>query len=339
MLKRLKNTGTNFLVLGIAIVIFVIAFLALNGLAAAQRPPTATVLVAVADMPIGHVVAPSDLAEKTVYQDETTGLFVPAAEANSVVGQIIGSPLFAGQPIPRSVIIGKVSETYRLSSALAAYPDYTLFPLPLDAMNIVAPEIESFYPGDLINITAVIASRPTHPDDFNTGFGLGQVVPSENGTTANKSPGESDGILKDTYPPLAKDLFPQGVRVLAVQGLPPEANTSSGNGDAGTSAPVLAVADTKPMLLLLIPNSQREKLALALQDSDMLIVSLIPHGIDTPTNGFTYWDLESLFQTDRSKNLGIPLESTSAQIPSDGTAAAPYPITSTQVISSTNTGQ
>lgn len=98
---------------------------------------------------------------------------------------------------------------------------------------------------------------------------------------------------------------------------------------------MLAAAETKPMLLLLVPNDQREKLALALQVSDMLIVSLIPRGTDSPTNGFTYWDLESIFQADRSRNLGIPLDNP-VPLVTGSANAAPYPITVTPTITSTN---
>jgi hypothetical protein len=61
--------------------------------------------------------------------------------------------MFPGQPILRSAILAPAAEGTRLSAALANYPGYSLFPLPLDAMNLVAPDVSAFLPGDLVNIT------------------------------------------------------------------------------------------------------------------------------------------------------------------------------------------
>jgi hypothetical protein len=100
-------------------------------------------------------------------------------------------------------------------------------------------------------------------------------------------------------PPLAKDLFPMGVRVIAVQGLPPstsETSDSSGSAFSTVSQP--------RMLILLIPNAAREVLSLALQQGDRLVVSLMARGDETPTAGFTYWDFEDLFKHDREEVLG-----------------------------------
>ena len=58
------------------------------------------------------------------------------------------------------------------------------------------------------------------------------------------------------------------------------------------------------MLVLLIPNESREELSLALQQGDKLVVSLMARGEDAPTAGFTYWDFEDLFKSDREKAIG-----------------------------------
>ena len=63
MLKRLANSGVNLAVIIVAVVIFLLAFFALNGLAAAQRPATLTVLAAARNLQIGAVIAPADLVE------------------------------------------------------------------------------------------------------------------------------------------------------------------------------------------------------------------------------------------------------------------------------------
>jgi hypothetical protein len=58
------------------------------------------------------------------------------------------------------------------------------------------------------------------------------------------------------------------------------------------------------MLMLLVPNESREVLSLALQQGDRLVVSLMARGEESPTAGFTYWDFEDLFKSDREDVLG-----------------------------------
>jgi hypothetical protein len=100
-------------------------------------------------------------------------------------------------------------------------------------------------------------------------------------------------------PPLAKDLFPLGVRVIAVQGLPPQTEVDEAGGDSS-----FTTFDQPQMLILLVPNASREILALALQEGDRLVVSLMARGDDIPTAGFTYWDFEDWFKMDRETVLG-----------------------------------
>jgi hypothetical protein len=66
--------------------------------------------------------------------------------------------------------------------------------------------------------------------------------------------------------------------------------------------------DQQKLLLLLVPNASRESLALVLQKSDALVVSILARGEDGPTSGFTYWDFEELFKADRSEVWDIPLD-------------------------------
>jgi hypothetical protein len=106
--------------------------------------------------------------------------------------------------------------------------------------------------------------------------------------------------LSRALPPLAKDLFPMGVRVIAVQGLPPSPDSTAAS-DASSSFTTVSQAR---MLILLVPNASREVLSLALQQGDKLVVSLLARGDETPTAGFTYWDFEDLFKADREEVLG-----------------------------------
>ncbi|MBV6433338.1 MAG: hypothetical protein IANPNBLG_03516 [Bryobacteraceae bacterium] len=301
MLKRIANTGVNLVVLGVSVAIFLVAFFALSALGAAGRPPTIEVLSATRDLNIGDVISANDLIVKKVFQDENAALYIPGEEAAGVVGGIVAQPVFSGQPIFRTAIIAQAAEGTRLSAALAKHPGYSLFPLPLDAMNLVAPDVEAFLPDDLVGVTVVIVGRP---QQMTTPTPMPELIlqPGTNTipitTPAPEETARTDALGR-ALPPLAKDLFPMGVRVIAVQGLPPSApEASDSNGSAFTTA------SQPKMLILLIPNEAREVLSLALQQGDRLVVSLMARGDEQPTAGFTYWDFEDLFKHDREEVLG-----------------------------------
>jgi len=300
MLKRIASTGVNLVVLGVSVGIFLVAFLALNALGAAQKPPTISVLSATHDLNIGDVITADDLAVKTVFQDDNASLYITAEEVTDVVGGVAAQPIFNGQPIFRSAILAQAAEGTRLSAVLAQYPGYSLFPLPLDAMNLVSPDAEAFLPGDLIGVTVVISTRP---QQMSTPTPMPELVidPAYNTEpTAQPSPLEleqADALFR-SYPPLAKDLFPMGVRVIAVQGLPAQTDSTDTSGSS------FSLDSTQKMLILLVPNPSREVLSLALQQGDRLVVSLMARGDETPSAGFTYWDFEDLFKQDREKVLG-----------------------------------
>jgi hypothetical protein len=166
-------------------------------------------------------------------------------------------------------------------------------------MNMVSPDAEAFLPGDLVGVTVVITSRPqqlttpTAAPDFviDPGFVQAQATPLQ-------KEAEQVDALSRALPPLAKDLFPMGVRVISVQGLPPPVDST----DDGNSS--FTIDGQSKMLILLVPNQSREVLSLALQQGDSLVVSLMARGEESPSAGFTYWDFEDLFKTDREEVLG-----------------------------------
>ena len=301
MLKRIASTGINLVVLGVSVGIFLVAFVALNALGAAQKPPTVSVLSATRDLNIGDVLTASELAVKTVFQDDNSTLYIKGEDVTGVVGGIVAQPIFSGQPVFRSAIVAPAAEGTRLSAVLAQYPGYSLFPLPLDAMNLVAPDAVAFLPGDLINVTVVISSRP---QQMSTPTAMPDLIldPGVAAPTATAMPQEvaQAEALNRALPPLAKDLFPMGVRVVSVQGLPVQ--TDSTNTENSNSS--FTTLDQPQMLILLVPNASREVLSLALQQGDRLVVSLMARGEETPTAGFTYWDFEDLFKSDREDVLG-----------------------------------
>jgi Flp pilus assembly protein CpaB len=297
MLKRIASTGINLVVLGVSVGIFLVAFVALNALGAAQKPPTVSVLSATRDLNIGDVLTADDLAVKTVFQDDNASLYISGDEVTNVVGGIVAQPIFSGQPVFRSAIVAQAAEGTRLSAVLAKYPGYSLFPLPLDAMNLVAPGVEAFLPGDLVGVTVVIANRP---QQMTTPTAMPELILEGVGPTVTALPQEVEqaDALGRALPPLAKDLFPMGVRVISVQGIAPKVDTTEEESSSFNTL------DQPKMLILLVPNASREVLSLALQQGDKLVVSLMARGDDAPTAGFTYWDFEDLFKSDREDVLG-----------------------------------
>ena len=296
MLKRIASTGVNLVVLGVSVGIFLAAFIALNALGAAQKPPTISVLSATRDLNIGDVIRAEDLAVKTVFQDDNAGLYIPGGEVTGVVGGVVAQPIFIGQPIFRSAIIAQAAEGTRLSAVLAQFPGHSLFPLPLDAMNLVSPDAEAFLPGDLIGVTVVISTRPQQMSTPTVMPDM--IVVEEPAMTPAPQEMEEAEALGRAMPPLAKDLFPGGVRVIAVQGLAQQTESSE---DSGSS---FNMDSRQKMLILLVPNQSREVLSLALQQGDRLVVSLMARGDEAPSAGFTYWDFEDLFKSDREEVLG-----------------------------------
>jgi hypothetical protein len=306
MLQRLRDSGLNLLVLLVSVLVFLGAFGGLSYFAASQRPPRISVLAAARDLAMGDVIAPPDLVEVSVYQDANASRYIPAGEISGVVGGVSALPVSAGQPLFRSAVLAPAGEGTRLSAVLSAHPGHSLFPLPLSAQNVIAPEASSFLPGDLVGITVVIASRPQPPatPGLPASFGFPALTPEPSPTpTPGALPGQ---VLARSFPPLAKDLFPQGVRVIAVQGLPTAAvaGTPAISGFSSiAAAPAVVDLSQDKTLILLVPDEGREALALALEQSDRLIVSLLAAGEPGVSPGFTYWDFEDRFRADREQAL------------------------------------
>ncbi len=304
MLTRLKQSGLNLLVLGASAAVFLAAFAVLTGYARLRTPETATILVAARPLRIGDRIDTADLREQTAFLDETTGWYFTSDEAESLVGALVALPIHSSQPIPRDALIASAAAGDRFGALLADFPGHSLFPLPLDATNVTAPPAAVFLPGDVVGITVVIGDRPQPPATPTPGT-FGFTIPGE---VDEIPPGVLPTVLPPAdpdeagseeaergFPPLAKDLFPAGVRVVAVQGLPEPP-------DPDDPAPAFTGFDTPQMLILLVPDLERELLSLALQQGDRVFVSILGH-TDTAgsTDGFTYWDFEAWFQADRTE--------------------------------------
>ena len=300
--ERLARSSVNILVILIAVVIFVAALAVLLGIASANRPATLQVLAAARDLNFGDPIRSADLVTLTVYQDSLSGTYVPADQAGQVVGGYAALPIPAGQPISRRAVLASAGGSTRLSALLSQYPGYSLFPLPLDAPNVVAAAADSYLPGDLVSVTIVLASRPQAAVTPTPGLASLDTTLTPTPVPGAGAPDPLEQALDRGYPPLAKNLFPQGVRVMAVQGLP--AATAPQPGAAGADQPVeVTASDPTRRLILLVPSRSVEPLAYALTGGDRLIVTMVGAGQADSTAGFSYWDLEELFRLEREKNL------------------------------------
>ena len=298
MLRRLQASSLNLLVLGTSASIFIIAFLFLQGMTTSRIPESTQILTAARSIQIGELIHAGDLVETSVFIDEMTDKYINAEDAVNITGAFAALPMLAGQPILRGSIIGPDASGGRYSAVLAQFPGHRLFPLPLDIANVIAPPLGLYQPGDLVGLTVVIRSRPqppatSTPDSFT--ITIPGTPPTEIPPILPQPTSETNEAIPRGFPPLAKDLFPGGVRVVSIQGLPAPINP---NEDA---APFNSFQQQE-MLILLLPETGIERLSLALQQGDRIFVSLLSHTANgTPTDGFTYWDFEAWFQEDRSE--------------------------------------
>jgi len=321
MINRIKRTGLNVTVLIVSIIVFVVAFAALVAYSNASKPQTMDVLSAAHDLNVGDVIGPNAIDVKTVYVDSNSSLYIPADQQTHVANGIVAVPVYAGQPIFKTSIVAPAGEGSRISAILAKNPGYGLFPLPLDKSNVVAPAASSFMPGDLVDVTLVISTRPQpiltptpvpsyYYNPANPSLAIPSPTPMPTLTTQDAEKQAADERL---YPPLAKSLLSAGVRVVSVQGLPPATTdqnsltntTSSSAGSVSSASPSTYADFSQPrILILMVPLAQIEPLALSLQEGDLVVVSLMAQGSTSPTAGFTYWDLEQLIRSDRQQVIG-----------------------------------
>jgi hypothetical protein len=309
-IRRISGTGVNIGVLIVSIVVFFIALFAVLGIANSQKPDTMDIRAAAHDLNVGDTLTSDDFVVKTVFVDDNSSMYIEANEdgiAATLNGTVV-VPIFVGQPIQRTSIIAESAQSTRLSAVLVSYPDGgSLFPLPLDFSNVVAPDIDSFKPGDLVNITVVISSRPQPPvtptvlPEFITGDTPYLPIAPQVISTTIPIETELDRAKALLYPPVSKDMFPEGIRVIEVQGNTELIDAAAAGQD--TVDPAAGYIDfNKPkVLILLVPDDKREELALALQEGDLLVVSLLSRGNDGPTTGFSYWDYEELLKGQREE--------------------------------------
>lgn len=308
MLRRITGAGLNVGVIIISIAVFFVALFVMMGIANSQKPDTMDILAAAHDLSVGQSLSAGDIVVKTVLVDSNTEMYVPATGEGtaSVMGGVVVVPIFVGQPIQRTSIVAQAAGDTRLSAVLTNYPaGGSLFPLPLDFSNVVAPDIENFMPGDLVNLTVVISSRPQPPatptvmPEFIMGDTPYIGIAPQIDATPIPHETELDKEKALLYPPMSKDMFPEGVRVMAVQGAPDYVDPEASTQDTVDPAAGYIEFNKPKVLILLVPDNKREELALALQEGDMLVVSLLSGGDGGPTAGFSYWDYEAQMKAER----------------------------------------
>ena len=337
ILRRIGGAGVNVGVLVISIVVFFIALFAVLGIANSQKPDTMEILAAAHDLNVGDRLTSNDFVVKTVFVDDNTSMYIEANETGiaSTLNGIVVIPIFVGQPIQRTSIVAGSAESTRLSAVLASYPaGGSLFPLPLDFANVVAPNINSFKPGDLINITVVISSRPQPPStptvmpEFITSDEPYLPIAPQVVATPIPLNTEIDKAKALLYPPMSKDMFPEGIRVIEVQGNTELVDPAAAQQDTVDPAAGYIEFNKPKVLILLVPDDKREELSLALQEGDLLVVSLLATGDDGPTAGFSYWDYEELLKSQREEAY---LEASSAPTPTFTPTIAPTSVPVTPI--------
>jgi len=318
-LGSLSNTLVALAALGVGGA----AFLLNLTLSAAARPPRTEILVAARRLPAGTVLAPSDLRPVAAYADPLTEGFVPAAEASQVAGKVLAVPLPAGAPLPRSALLDMAGNG-RLAALLADRPGMILFPIDLSASHIIAPDPRRLRPGDRIALTVVIPQRPMglEPTPFPPLLPGATPTPPRGGlpvpATPTATPTVTLEILARLQPPLAKDLFPDGLEVADVLGVPEETPGEGEGGAASALAPASGIP-SRPLLLVLAPAERRELLALALSVGQPVVISLLGRpDPERPTPGLSFLDLEEWLRAQRQAALGEGPAPTPTPTPATG---------------------
>lgn len=302
----IRKFSANYVVLAITLVVGVVAFIAAIAVGNAQKPATVQVLVTTRDLNVGDVISAGDVATATVYKDAAASYYITADQQDTIVGGWVAIPILQGQPITRQSVIAEAGVGERLSASLAKYgKDYRLFTIPLDAQNIVSPGVAAFMPGDLIGVTMTVSQRPQGPATPTPTPALslaGVVTP----TPASQQDLTISDALGRIYPPFAADLFPEGLRVMAVYGKASgvQAVPTTASGSSSLYSPSASTLNQPTYLIVLVPQSKVEELSLALMGSDKVYISMMAVGSNTPTTSFSYWDLEDLLKQERNQVLG-----------------------------------
>lgn len=222
--SRLRRLGVNVSVVFGALALFVLGLLLNVALTSLSAPPAFRVVTAARDLKVGQVLREEDLADASAYAGEAEqAYFIPARDRASLAGSVVVRDIPQGRPVPRDAVVGPVAAGLRVS-ALAG-PGKVVFPLPLARQNVVAPPPDAFRPGDRVALAVVVADRA-------------------------KVPGGAEQV------PLAAELFPQGLPVVAVLADDPRAAVLLLEVPQQDVARLAVVVSQAEVYLHLIPNPE-----------------------------------------------------------------------------------
>lgn len=295
----------------IALIVFVVLLVFFFSAVAASRPEQVQVLAAARALQPGDVLSAADLQVVSVYKDPRSEAYIPAERQADVIGGVVLQPFEAGDPLTKLGVASVGTSDTRLMGLLADFPGMAIFPLPLDLRNVVAPEIDHFHAGDIVSLTVVYPDRPSIPENpaispLYTGF-LGEAptpIPVEITPTPTASWLD---FTERGKPPVAKT-FENAYRVVAVYGQT-ETPAVIGSGEDTTSPYTAGITPPRPILMLLVPQSDIEPLSLAVTQGQVF-VSLVLE-VHPPLGGYSYWDFEQMLKEERER-LQLQAEAKSA---------------------------
>ena len=291
----------SWLTVIVSVVVFVGLLILFLTMASLMRPAKAQVLAATRDLQPGDTIHPGDLQAIEVYEDERIKAYIPANRLNDIAGGVVSYPVSAGEPIPAAAVLSVGTSDNRLAGVLAQFPDYTLFPLPLDRSNIVAPDIRNFHTGDIVALTIVYPDRPQLPEPPRNTAGWETSMFANGSMIATPTLAPTPTPMLATYPdrgfpPVAKTLSTAGFRVIQVFGMPPDPAQEDSEGVSYASLS----QQPEPMITVLVPKEQMEELSLALIQGK-IIVSFVWQDTEHETGGYSYWDFEHMLKAERER--------------------------------------
>lgn len=291
----------NWLVAGAAVLAAIVVFVLHTLFVFATRPPKIEVLAAARNLRPGEVIEEGDLTVIQVYEDARAAAYFPPDAQNEVTGGYVLIPFAEGQPLTRSGVLA--SGGSRTLALLADNPDLVLFPIPLDAGNVIAGEPASYLPGDYVGLAVVFGNRPREPERPEPTSGPSLSVPPFATTptptpqtvvtpTATPTPRPFLAYEERGVPPVVR-VLDAPAQVVMVTGLPA---SSQEEGDAG--GVFAAVGQERPFLWVLVSRDDVELLSLALSSGEIHVFLMHPKADGRP-GGYSYWDFEAMLRQER----------------------------------------
>lgn len=244
--RGLADLGVNTTLLLGTVGVFVVSLLFLLGVGSASRPPVVEVLVARRDLQPGDRLSPEAVEVRQVFADDHTRDFFVAGRPEQYDGVLVRLPVPAGQAVPAQALL---SPGAGFAGLLPERHAAVFIPLG-GSGRVLAPPADYFRPGDRVGVAAVLDAQLA-----------GAAARGAN--------------LDAAAPPAVRELFPQGLPVLAVV-----------RPSEGGAAPGAGVG-----LLVAVPSDQKEKLELAISTTGAVISILGDWTKESPTPGYNFRSL------------------------------------------------